>query len=157
MKYAIISVEKTSYCLYCKTPHCWQCIKYNTYDKIIKIISTAYSYNQILSDFEKLDKSHKNTKYQIRQITRISPSDTRFEPDSLYAVLETVYLIQNKTIKYNEIINYDFSLQPILNTYQNIITGKIKPTSHFEFVPFVHWATWNIVKLSKKLPTFIEA
>lgn len=161
MEYAIISVESVSKCLDCKLPlsYCMSfCNKYGSNEKVIKIVYTAPTYREILSDFQNLDKSNKNIKYQIRRIASAESNEIKFERNCVFAILETFILLEgdykNKKIIYREILNYSYSLTPLLNIHKNLIEGKIRSTSHFNNKSFNYLQNLNLVIMSKKLPTF---
>lgn len=169
MLYAIISVELVSKCLYCKAQSCWYCTNYGSNDKIIKVVATALTYSEILSEYHNLNKDNKNIKYQIHKIEQIETNSTKPESNYFYAILEEAYLLKNQYIKYeemiedkkiiedNEIIYYSSSLQEIQKTCQNILEGKVRTTSHVGCISFEYLHLWNIYKISKKkLPTFLN-
>lgn len=156
MKYAIISEEKISKCLFCRTPDCSLCWKYDQHDNILRIIYSSSSPTNTYNEFRNLKIPDKYTNYHINKISRVDPENIEFDKNEecKYGILETVFLIEDKSILYNEIVHISATLKPMLSLHKLIISGKIRANSHFDYQAGTHWSTWNIVKISKELPTF---
>ncbi|MCI9406821.1 MAG: hypothetical protein HFK06_00505 [Clostridia bacterium] len=156
MKYAIISEEKISKCLFCRVPDCSLCWKYDQHDNIKKIIYSSLSLNDTYTKFREHKNPNKYKNYHIHKISKIDPNNIEYNihEEVKYGILETVFLIENRSILSHEIINISATLKPIISLHKLIITGKIQTNSHFAYQAGYHWSVWNIIKISKALPTF---
>lgn len=159
MIYAIVSIEKISKCLYCSAHNCAYCNAYGKTENIVKIVSAASSYTQILSKFRNLDKK-KNFKYHIHRIEAIEKAENEVEQNYIYAIWEVVYLLndetlQKKSVVDNEIIDYNSSLHHIQIVHKLMLDGKIRIHSHLKAASFNYFHMWKILRISEELPTFL--